>query len=120
MSPFKENGTASPVVWRDAGKRSTSAFGEVRRAMRGMEVLLEENLGVLQGNKTRQDGPRQHPPRVNPHSVCLAEARPQNRGTPSVPTPARDGRRGDMSLIIAFQQTLGLPQEVTSQVSPSW
>ena len=42
---------------------------------------------------------------------------PQIKGTPpSVPVVSLDGKGGDMSLLISFPQTLGLPQDVMSQV----
>ena len=105
------------VAWLGAGPRNASAFDVVIRAMRGMGVRWEENHCLFRGNKTHWDGPRPTPSTGDPTHRVPRRGAPQNKGTPpSVPVVTLDGKGGDMSLLNAFLQTLGLPQEVMSQV----
>ena len=120
----KGSGTANHVAWLGAGQRNTSAFGAVSHVTRGLEVRA---AGGKQRAPPREQNALGRPPPTpstgEPTHRVPRRGAPQNKGTPLSVTAGwegrpLDGKGGDMSLLTAFLQTLGLPQEVVSQVGP--
>ena len=108
VSKLKESGTAKLAAWLGAGPRSASAFGVAPRYVRnGGAIGGKPRCPPREQNALGRPPPS--PSTGDPTRRVSREGATQNQGT--VPVAG-----GDMSLLISFLQTLGLPQEVMSQV----